>query len=148
MNKETADKKLKTGGISSAAVKVILAVLFLLSAALTFAGFSGKNRLESSGFSSEGSFQYVYKLSGDVKDIYADMIAPSLNSLDKKEREAVDTISRQLLSDVTGEDSSANAEYSAHISEPVIIKTDNSKDITFFCCEYKYLQILLQLSLA
>ena len=113
--KKTADQKPNHERVSAAViVRAVLAVLFLLGALLTYAGHRGRSLFESSGFSSEGSFEYVYKLSGDVSGIWKNEIAPSLKQLDEKEKEAAEKTIVLLASEHAGEDM---AEHSVEYAE-------------------------------
>ncbi len=89
---------------ASSAVKICLAVFFLLGAVMTFLGYRGKGLYADTGFSSENSFCSIYRLSRSVDRIWETEILPSLDQLTPEERESVDRICGSLLAGQPGEE--------------------------------------------
>ncbi len=87
MTQENGNRQTILSRISAAAaVKLCLAVLFLLGVLMVFAGFRGQRLYDASGFSNDSSYASVYQLSKDTDRIWQDSIRPSLNRLSEKER--------------------------------------------------------------
>ena len=102
MDEKTTGLKLNIQ--SASAVKAVLAVLLVLSAALTFFGFRGKGIADASGFSSESSFYYAYQLSSDTGAVWKNQMEPALNTLGENENAQIREIRDVLLEGAADED--------------------------------------------
>ena len=109
MNEKTTGVKLNIQ--SASAVKAVLAVLLVLSAALTFFGLKGKGIADASDFSSENSFYYAYKLSGDTAEVFKNQIQPALNTLSENENAQISEIRDALLEGAADEEMSQDTRY-------------------------------------
>jgi len=77
--------------------KCVLLLIFLLGAALIWAGVWGMGELTTSGFEQEGAYGIIYQLSPHLDKVYEKNILPYMNKLDASTREAVNTKARELL---------------------------------------------------
>ena len=71
------------------AVKLCLALLFLLGAAMVFAGHKGKTMYSGAAAGAEGSLRAAYELSRDADKVLDQGIRPALDHLTDEERAAV-----------------------------------------------------------
>ena len=71
------------------AVKLCLALLFLLGAAMVFAGHKGKTLYSGAAAGAEGSLSAAYELSRDADKVLDQGIRPALDRLTDEERSAV-----------------------------------------------------------
>ena len=96
----------------SLTVKVCLAVLFLVGAAMTVLGIRGRDLFEASGFSAGTGMRAVYDLSRDAGAVWEKQILPALGKLSGGERTAADRVCRELLAEETdGGIAADSAEY-------------------------------------
>ena len=63
--------------------KLVLLVVFLLGAALVWAGIWGVDQVEASGFDQESAYGILYELSPEMDKVYEEDILPYLNKLDE-----------------------------------------------------------------
>ncbi len=77
--------------------KLVLLVVFLLGAALVWAGIWGVDQVEASGFDQESAYGILYELSPEMDKVYEEDILPYLNKLDPQTREAFRARARELL---------------------------------------------------
>lgn len=109
MDEKTTGLKLNIQ--SASALKAVLAVLLVLSAALTFFGFRGKGIADASGFSSESSFYYAYQLSSDTGAVWKNQMEPALNTLGENENTQIREIRDVLLEGAADEDMAEDTRY-------------------------------------
>ena len=109
MDEKTTGVKLNIQ--SASALKAVLAVLLVLSAALTFFGFRGKGIADASGFSSESSFYYAYQLSSDTGAVWKNQMEPALNTLGENENAQIREIRDVLLEGAADEDMAEDTRY-------------------------------------
>ncbi len=77
--------------------KTILALLFLLGAAVIVMGCTGMKEYSASGFSSEAAYRAIYKLGGEVDAAWDKKLGPQCKALDAESRAALDETAYTLL---------------------------------------------------
>ena len=77
--------------------KTILALLFLLGAAVIVMGCTGMKEYSASGFSSEAAYRAIYKLGGEVDAAWDKKLGPQRKALDAESRAALDETAYTLL---------------------------------------------------
>ena len=82
--------------------KLVLALLFLLGAALVFMGWRGQVESAASGYTSDSAYQTIYRLTGDVNTAWSERLKPELDRLSGKDRDALDGVIRDLAADALG----------------------------------------------
>ena len=79
-------------------VLLVLALVFALGAGLVYMGYRGQEAYAASGFSSEGAFEAISALSGDVSSAWEKQLKPGLDALPEAERGALTDAARAALS--------------------------------------------------
>ena len=82
--------------------KLILALLFLLGVALVFMGWRCQVKSAASGYTSDGAYQAIYKLTCDVNAAWSERVRPELDRLSEADRDAVDGVILDLAADAVG----------------------------------------------
>ena len=77
--------------------KTILALLFLLGAAVIVMGCTGMKEYSASGFSSEAAYRAIYKLGGEVDAAWDKKLGPQRRAIDTESRAALDETAYTLL---------------------------------------------------
>jgi len=101
---------MKTNDRSALATKLALLLAFALGCALVFMGWRGQVEYSASGFSSEAAYQAIYTLSRGVSDAWENSVGPELERLSDADREAVDRVALNLLSELYGGDAPDTAD--------------------------------------
>ncbi len=82
---------------SPLATKIVLALVFLLGAAIIALGIAGQRAFETSGFSAEAAYSAIHALSRDTKAAWEKKLQPQLNALPEAQREKTDEAALSLL---------------------------------------------------
>ena len=82
---------------SPLATKIVLALVFLLGAAIIALGIAGQRAFETSGFSAEAAYSAIHALSRDTKAAWEKKLQPQLNALPEAQREKTDKAALSLL---------------------------------------------------
>ena len=88
----TLEREARTG----VRTRIGLLICFLLGTALVIGGLQGQREQAASGFESEGAYQAIYALSGDVNRM-EQTLRRDLESLDESERMAAEAAAREIL---------------------------------------------------
>jgi len=81
------------------ATKLVLALLFVLGLGLVFNGLQAQKIYNQSGFSAEGAFQAIYRLSEETESDWNTLLRPALEALPEEKQTALDTLAETLLHD-------------------------------------------------
>ena len=82
---------------SPLATKILLALVFLLGAAIIALGIAGQRAFETSGFSAEAAYSAIHALSRDTKTVWEKKLQPQLSALPEAQREKTDEAVLSLL---------------------------------------------------
>ena len=99
------------------AVKLALALLFLLGLALVYQGLRAQKSYNESGFSAEGAFQAIYHLSEQVESDWNGLLRPGIEALPEEKQAALDTLAKDLLTAFWRERAGEGAELSDFLPE-------------------------------
>ena len=135
MNQETVRKNhILKRMTASSAVKIFLAVFFLLASLITWAGYRGKKVYDELGFSAEGSFHSVYELSRGTDQVWKGQIHPVLSQTDDKEKASLDAACTALLGEEVQESDSEEYRYKLLFASYLVsgpkLSTSERKKIT------------------
>ena len=81
------------------ATKLVLALLFVLGLGLVFNGLQAQKIYNQSGFSAEGAFQAIYRLSEEVESDWNTLLRPALEALPEEKQTALNELAETLLHD-------------------------------------------------
>ncbi len=108
---------MKSDQRSALAVKLALALLFLLGLALVYQGLRAQKSYNESGFSAEGAFQAIYHLSEQVESDWNGLLRPGIEALPEEKQAALDTLAKDLLTAFWRERAGEGAELSDFLPE-------------------------------
>ena len=131
------DQRHKNRISGPAAVKLCLAVLLFLGAFLVIMGVRGKSLYDESGFTSESSFDSIYRLTRDTDKAYSEKLLPALRNLTEEERAGVSTVWEELYQDAwqtdapeTGEEYVSKVLFASYLTAGPKLSSAEKKQIT------------------